>query len=357
MAIKSSPDRAPHNRPEHGHATLRDVAQRAGVSVKTVSRVVNDQANIAPTTRERVLAAVKELDYRPNILARNLIHQRSDTLAVVAWGMDFYGPSRATVGIEQQAHVLGYSLILNLVSQPIDDHRDSILDALIARRVDGIIWAVPEVGSNRAWIESADLQQLPPTVFLFNEPRPGLATVIVDNRDGARQAAQHLLDGGRRTIGIITGPLATWEARERYAGWQAALGQAGLTPLPAWVVEGEWSAESGERAMRQLLEQAPDLDAVFASSDQIALGALGAAARLGRRVPHDLAIVGYDNIPESAFFIPPLTTVYQQLNQMGRAAVQMLFGMIAARRAGTALEETPLKIITPELIIRASSLA
>ena len=337
------------------HATLRDVARLAGVSVKTVSRVVNNQVDIAAPTRERVRTALKTLAYKPNFLARSLIHQRSDTLAVVAWGMDYYGPSRTVVGIEQQAHELGYSLFLNLVGQPTDDNRDHILDSLIAHRVDGIIWAVPEVGNNREWLTSEDLEQLPPTVFLFNEPRPGVATVIVDNRDGGRQATQHLLDQGRRKIGILTGPMPAWEARERYAGWQDVLGQAGQSP--SLVVEGEWSAESGERGMRQLFEQAPDLDAVFASSDQIALGALGTATRLGRRVPQDLAIVGYDNIPEAAFFIPPLTTVYQQLNLMGRTAVQTLFTMIEARQRGEPLEETPLKVITPELIVRASSLA
>jgi LacI family transcriptional regulator len=352
MAIEAHENRT--EPPRSGLATLRDVAERAGVSVKTVSRVVNNQANIKAATRERVRAALKELNYRPNILARNLIHQRSDTLAVVAWGMDFYGPSRAVVGIGQQAHALGYSLFLNLVGQPTENTTEQVLDSLIARRVDGIIWAVPEVGRNRAWVETEDLRRLPPTVFLFNEPRPGLATVIVDNRAGAAQATRHLLSRHRRKIGVITGPLTTWEARERFAGWQEALSQAGLTP-GHWVVEGEWSAQSGERAMRQLLEQAPDLDAVFACSDQIALGALAVADRTGRRVPDDLAVVGYDNIPESAFFRPPLTTVYQQLNRMGQTAVQVLFDMIVARQTGEALEEVPLKIITPELIVRNSS--
>lgn len=337
------------------HATLRDVAELSGVSVKTVSRVVNNQENIAAATQARVRAALKELDYRPNILARSLIHQRSNTLAVVAWGMDYFGPSRAVVGIEQQAHTLGYSLFLSLIGEPRLDDRDRILGPLIDRRVDGIIWAVPEVGDNRAWLMSADLAQLPPIIFLFNEPRPGVATAIGDNRGGAREATQHLLDQGRRKIGIITGPLATWEARERYAGWQQALSQVGQTPSRAWVAEGEWSAESGAAGMRQLFEATPDLDAVYACSDQIALGALGMATRLGRQVPRDLAIVGYDNSPESAFFMPPLTTVDQQLNAMGRAAVQMLVEMIEARRSGGPLEPAPVRVIAPELIVRASS--
>jgi len=354
MTSTSTEDGTSRRAAKPAHATLRDVAELAGVSVKTVSRVVNNQGNIAAETRERVRAALKQLDYRPNILARSLIHQRTETLAVVAWGMDHFGPSRTVVGIEQQAYEMGYSLFLSLVGQPSDDNRDRVLDSLIARRVDGIIWAVPEVGRNRAWVLSEDLTQLPPMVFLFNEPRPGLATVIVDNRAGARQATQHLLDQERRHVGIITGPLATWEARERYTGWQEALTQAGHPPARTWVAEGEWSAESGERGLRQLLEQVPELDAVFASSDQIALGALGAAAHLGRRVPHDLAIAGYDNTPEAAYFIPPLTTVFPQLNQMGRAAVAMLVALIEARQRGEP-EAAPLEIIAPELIVRQSS--
>lgn len=338
------------------HATLKDVAKLAGVSTKTVSRVVNHQGEIREVTRERVQAAIEQLDYRPNILARSLIHQRSNTLAVVAWGIDYFGPSRTVVGIEQKAHELGYSLFLNLVGRPDDGTREHVLDTLIAHRVDGIIWAVPEVGDNRAWLESSHLEQLPPIVFLSMEARPGLAIVAVDNRCGARQATQHLIDQGRRKIGIITGPLTWWEARERYTGWQAALHQTGLPTSSSLVFEGEWTAASGEQGLLTLLNQEPDIDAVFASSDQIALGVLSSAHRLGRRIPHDLAIVGFDNIPESGCFWPPLTTVYQQLIDVGRIAVQTLHRMIEANRQLKTPDEATVTLVKPELIVRASSL-
>jgi LacI family transcriptional regulator len=325
------------------------------VSTKTVSRVVNNQGEIREATRERVRAAIEQLGYSPNVLARSLIHQRTNTLAVVAWGIDYFGPSRTVVGIEQQAQELGYSLFLNLVLQPDGPNQDCVLDTLIAHRVDGIIWAVPEVGENRAWLKSSHLEQFPPIVFLSMEARPGLAVVAVDNCNGAKQATQHLIDQGRRKIGIITGPLLWWEARQRYAGWRDALQQAGLVPSPTLVVEGEWSAASGERGMRALLLQEPELDAVFASSDQVALGAFGAAYQLGRRIPQDLAIVGFDNIPESSYFWPPLTTVYQQLIDAGRIAVQTLHRMIEAHRQGEAPVEMTTTMIKPELIIRESS--
>ena len=340
---------------QHRPATLRDVADLAGVSIKTVSRVVNHQNEISEATRQRVQAAIDQLDYRPNILARSLIHQRSHTLAVIAWGIDYYGPSRTVVGIEQEANELEYSLFLNLVSHPTDDH-ERILDTLISRRVEGIIWAIPEVGDNRNWVRTSRLDQLPPIVFLTMVPCPGVASVSIDNRNGARQAVQHLLQQGRRRIGIITGPMAWWEARERHAGWQEALQEAGMDASPSLVVQSDdWSAVNGERGMRTLLAQAPDIDAVFASNDQIALGALGIAHQLGRRVPQELAIVGFDNIPEAAFFWPPLTTINQQLVEVGCVAVKNLHEMIVSRRSQGEPVQALSSMLKPELIVRASS--
>lgn len=338
------------------HVTLRDVARLSGVSIKTVSRVVNQQGEISESTRHRVQAAIERSGYQPNILARNLVNRRTDTLAVVAWGIDYYGPSRTVLGVEQQSNELGYSLFLNLLPKP--DHTDvgPVLDALAARRVDGIVWAIPEVGDNRAWISSNRLKQLPPTVFLSMQPKPGLVIITVDNRLGATQATKHLIDQGKRTIGLITGPMTWWEARERYEGWKETLLKAGVTPRPTLVAEGDWSAASGEQAMRKLFTERPDIDAVFACNDQMALGALRVAHKSGRRVPQDLAIVGFDNTPESAFYWPPLTTVYQHLVDVGRAAVQVLHKTIEARREGKDEVEPAVTMLSTELLIRESSL-
>lgn len=336
--------------------TLQDVAERAGVSVKTVSRVVNNQGEISEATRKHVQTAINELGYRPNILARSLVNQRSNTLGVVAWGIDYYGPSRALLGVEQKSDELGYSLFLSLMAHPTgDDNSKRILDTLVARRVDGIIWAVPEVGDNRAWLNTAQVDNLPPIVFLSMQPHVRLNTLSIDNRSGGLQATQHLIREGRRHIGIIAGPLAWWEARERYAGWQAALQQAGLTPSPTLMVEADWSADAGAAAMQALLDREPQLDAVFACSDQIALGALGVAHRLGRRIPQDIAIVGFDNIPESAHFWPPLTTIYQHLVDIGSLAVEHLHRMIEAKRNSETDGEPVAISQVPELVIRESS--
>jgi LacI family transcriptional regulator len=347
-----------HNRPRPGsiHVTLQDVARLAGVSTKTVSRVVNNQGEISAATRQRVQAAIDALGYRPNILARSLVNRRSNTLAVVAWGIDYFGPSRTVVGIEQQSDEFGYSLFLNLVARPDDGDVDRLLDELIARRVDGIIWAAPEVADNRRWLNPHILAQLPPIVFLSMAARPDLSVVAIDNRRGAAEAVQHLLAQGRQRIGHIAGPLAWWEARERFAGWEEALRAAGRPAPPSSVVEGDWSAASGERGLRELLAQEPDLDAIFTGSDQIALGALGAAHRLGRRVPQDLAFVGFDDIPESGYFWPPLTTVRQPLIEAGRSAVKTLHQLIDDQRQGQTDSAPAMTLIQPQLVIRASSL-
>ena len=343
-------------KPHSPHVTLRDVAKLSGVSIKTVSRVVNNQGEISESTRGRVQTAIDKSGYRPNILARSLVSRRTDTLAVVAWGIDYYGPSRTVLGVEQQSNELGYSLLLNLIPKP--DHTDvrPVLDGLADRRVDGIVWAVPEVGDNRIWIHPDWLKQLPPTVFLSMAARPGLAIIAADNRLGSIQATRHLLQQGRRKIAVINGPLTWWEARERFEGWKTTLAQAGLAVTPKLITEGDWSAASGERCMRRLLEQDSTIDAVFAGNDQMALGALGVAHALNRRVPQDIALVGFDDTPDSAYFLPPLTTVNQHLVDMGRQAVQILHRLIKTRREGTTeIEPSPITLAT-ELVIRQSSL-
>jgi LacI family transcriptional regulator len=339
-----------------GRATIGQVASAAGVSTQTVSRVINERPDVSPATRLRVQTVINKLSYRPSALARSLVHRRTNTLAVIAWGLEHFGPSRTVVGIEQKAAELGYSLFLNLLSRPDDSAHERALNDFIAHRVDGIIWAVPEVGDNRNWLWSALLGQLPPIVFLTMASQPGFSIVSVNNREGGRLATQHLIRQGRRKLGIITGPRNWWEARERYLGWKVTSEEAGLKFSPSLVVESDWSAAGGEQAMLQLLAQEPDIDAVFASSDQIALGAMRVIDAAGRRVPQDLAIVGFDNIPESAFFGPPLTTVYQHPIDVGHIAVENLHRMIEVHREGGESVEAKVLLSEPELVVRESTM-
>ncbi len=340
------------------HVTLQDVARLASVSAKTVSRVVNNQGEISAATRRRVQQAIEQLGYRPNILARSLVNQRSAMLGVVASGLEYFGPSRTVTGIEQRSYELGYSLLFSLLPQAADTNVQPVLDSLVARRVDGIIWAVSEIGDNRSWIQPELLADLPPVVFLTMAPRSGLSIVAVDNKTGAMKATRHLLELGRRRIGVITGPLTWWESRERLDGFATSLRQAGLEVTPAQVVEGDWTATSGKACMRQLLEQFPNLDAVFASNDQMALGAFGVVYQAGCKIPEDIAFIGFDNIPESSCFWPPLSTVEQHLVDAGSTAVQMLQELIEARqreRGEEIAEVTEVRMLDTDLFIRESS--
>lgn len=335
--------------------TIKQVAQQAGVSTQTVSRVLNNRPDVAPETRQRVQQIIKQLGYRPSAIARSLIRQRSHTLGVVTAGLRYIGPSRTLNGITGQAEAMGYALLLKKLPKFDTDDVEPILNSLLARQVDGIIWAVPEVGNNRDWLLGR-LPQLPvPIIFLTMHQQAGLSVVAVDNRFGARMATEHLLEQGYRHIGHVAGPLSWWEARQRKAGWQDALLAAGLQPDDNHWAEGNWSSESGEGAICQLLDQYPELDAVFVANDQMALSALYVAGRRGLKVPQDLGVVGFDGIPEAAYFCPPLTTVHHNLHELGHTAVQHMVQMIETSREGKDVYDPGVVWLKPRLIIRESS--
>lgn len=337
--------------------TIKQVAEESGVSTQTVSRVLNDRPDVAPVTRRRVQEVIEKLGYQPSHAARSLSRGLSYSLGVVAFGIEFFGPSRALSGIERQAAELGYSPLLYLVREPESNDIVHIIDDLLSRHVDGVIWAVPEIGDNRKWL-GEKLQSLPvPMVFHSMDPRPELSVVCVDNHAGGRLATQHLIKQGYRHIGLITGPMEWWEARERLRGWRDALVEANLPPDEDHIVYGSWAAADGEKGLSKLLDQRPDIEAVFVSNDQMALGVMQAARKRGQRIPEDLAIAGFDNIPEAAYFWPPLTTVSQPLFEVGGASVTELQRMIKAGRQGDANIESKTIILEPELIVRESSVA
>jgi LacI family transcriptional regulator len=280
-----------------------------------------------------------------------LIRRRSLTLGVVIAGLGHYGPIRRLLGIEQGATEFGYRLHLSLVHQPEIDNGDQILDELLAWHVDGIIWAVPEVGHNRIWLQRKTSQLPVPVVLICEQPLYSEYAVSIDNRAGGLLATQHLLTQGYRHLGVITGPLSWVAAQQRLLGWQDA-----LTSYQNWqIFEGDWSSASGEQGLCQLRQQYPELDAVFVSNDQMALGVLQAARQLGLRVPEDLGVVGFDNIPEAAYFAPPLTTIRHKLMDQGRIGVQRLIEMIEIRRSGMSLSSPVTSILQPELVIRKSA--
>lgn len=339
-----------------GRATIKEVASAAGVSTQTVSRVINDRPDVSPETRKRVQEIIDQLGYQPSALARSLIRQRSYTLGVVTAGLKYTGPSRTLSGITSAAEGAGYSLLLKELPYFNANNIAPIFQTLLARHVDGIIWAVPEVGENRNWVNQLSLDLDIPIVYLAMEPKEKISVVSINNYLGGQLAMRHLLEQGYRRIGHVSGPLEWWEARERKAAWINTLKDANLEVKDEHCVEGNWSSASGAQAIIKLYKQYPDMDAVFVANDQMALSVMQFACREGVQIPEDIGVVGFDDIPESAFFWPPLTTVQQDQYNVGEVAVEEMIKIIESGWQ----EQEPVRpksiMLAPALVVRQSSL-
>jgi LacI family transcriptional regulator len=335
--------------------TIKEVASAAGVSTQTVSRVLNERPDVSPETRDRVLKIIAELDYQPSALARSLIQQRSYTLGVVTAGLKYIGPSRTLSGITTAAAEAGYSLLLMELPSFDSNNVLPILQGFISRHVDGIIWAVPEVGENRKWLETPPMDLKVPIIFLNMQPRKNTPIVSIDNYLGGRMVMAHLFEQGYRNVGHISGPLDWWEARQRMAAWKDALEEQGLRVQEKYWVEGNWSSASGAQAIKKLFERYPEMDAVFAGNDQMALSVIQVVCDKNLRIPEDLGIVGFDNLSESPYYCPPLTTVQLDQQNMGRVAVDGIVNIIESGWQGKELAEPLSVILNPTLVIRQSS--
>lgn len=335
--------------------SIKEVAREAGVSTATVSRVINDHPDVSQQTRQVVGEVIARLGYQPSNLARSLIQGRSRTVGVVGSGLKYFGPASIISAIEERASVLGYSLLLSLLRQPESNAVGQVFTDMLSRHVDGIVWAVPEIGNNHDFIQDI-LPNLPvPVVFLSMEPRPELSVIEFDNRAGGRLATQHLVDQGYQTIGVISGPLNWWAARQRLLGWQEVLEECGRPVNKNLIVEGDWLPASGELGLYRLLEKHPEIDAIFAGNDQMALGALKAAHFMGRQVPAYLAVVGFDDVPEAAFYHPPLSTIRQDMVSMGYSAMKELGRLMDSWQGGMNGNRAESCWLQPQLVARESS--
>ena len=327
-------------------AVMADVARLAGVSHQTVSRVVNDSMHVRPETRERVLSAMRKLDYRPNPVARALVTGRSRTLGVVSFDTTLYGPASTLFGIERAAHEEGY--FVSVVSVRSLDPASVLIavERLRAQSVDGILIIAPQEAAAQAVLHvPPDM----PVVAVEAGPDRAVPVAAVDQVAGAAQATRHLLDLGHRTVWHIAGPPAWLEAHQRIEGWRSTLEAVGAEVPP--LLSGDWSARSGYELGRRLVTF-PDVTAVFVANDQMALGVLRALHEVGRHVPRELSIVGFDDIPEAQYFTPPLTTVRQDFDEMGRQSLMLLLDEIAA-----SVRSSSRVIVQPELVVRSSTAA
>jgi DNA-binding LacI/PurR family transcriptional regulator len=253
-----------------------------------------------------------------------------------------------------KADELGYMLLIKELNNFTTSRIDDVIDSLLARQVDGILWAVPEIGDNHAWIQER-MQKIPvPVLFVAMQPREGIPSIATDNFQGTVLAVLHLLECKRKKIGHISGPLGWWEADERKRGWRETLNAVGLSTSEQHCVQGDWSCASGEQALIQLLESFPDMDAVFVANDQMALSVLREVCRRGIKIPEQLAVIGFDNIPESNYFCPPLTTISQDLQLLGEKAVQGVVEIIQAQQGNRPFIAQS-SLITPNLVVRQSS--
>jgi DNA-binding LacI/PurR family transcriptional regulator len=322
---------------------MADVAKLAGVSHQTVSRVLHDSPHVRGDTRERVLAAIRQLDYRPSSTARALVTGRSKTLGVVSFDTTLYGPASTLLGIERAAHDSGYGVSIQSLRSL---NRGTVLAAIQELRdqgVDGVAVIAPiQAGVEALRHVRSDF----PVVAVEAGPNASVPVATVDQAAGAAAATRHLLSLGHETVWHLAGPSDWKEAELRVEGWKSALQAAGREVPPP--LRGDWTARSGYEIGQHLLE-IPELTAVFVANDQMALGFLRRVNEAGKSVPRDLSIVGFDDIPEAAYFTPPLTTVRQDFAELGRRCLHILLARIEG-------DENPTRVIVaPELVVRAST--
>jgi DNA-binding LacI/PurR family transcriptional regulator len=322
---------------------MTDVARLAGVSHQTVSRVLNGHPNVREQTRLRVRAAIAQLGYRPNKAARALVTGRSQLIGVIAQNSSLYGPASLLAAFELAAAEAGFSVSLRRVKEldrssiasAVEHHRDS--------RVAGIVAIAPTASANEAL---ADVPAGVPLVTIDGDPARSAPLVTVDQTAGAFLATRHLLDAGHSTVWHVSGPPDWFDSAGRVRGWTQALESAGVEVPP--LVAADWSAAAGYRA-GQMLARMPEVTAVFAANDHLALGLLRAMHERGRSVPDDVSVVGFDDVPEAAYFIPPLTTVRPDFDAVARETLELLLAQVSEGEV-----ESSQRTIAPALVSRNS---
>src|SRR5580692_7917967 len=322
---------------------MTDVAKLAGVSHQTVSRVLNDHPNVREQTRLRVQAAINELGYRPNKAARLLVTGTSQVIGVVSRSSTLFGPAATLSSLAEEAVRRGFTVnvesVRTLDRRPIADAIGRHLD----QRVAGLVIIAPVESANDAL---DDLPEDIPLVTIDGDPERPTELVTVDQEAGAYAATAHLLQAGHPTVWHVSGPADWFDSQGRIAGWRRALVDAGAEIPP--LMPADWSAASGYRT-GQILARMSDVTAVFAANDHLALGILRALSEHGRRVPEDISVVGFDDVPEAAYFIPPLTTIRPDFDAVATASIDLLLAQISC---GHRLGDR--RVLTPTLVPRES---
>jgi LacI family transcriptional regulator len=330
------------------HVTINQVAREAGVSIQTVSRVINHRYDVAPETRQRVQEAINRLGYQPNAIARGLASSRSRTLGLITYDFNDRSFTQVVTGAEAEAHRYDYFFMLgNASCDPTDEPK--YLRLLSERHVEGVLFARQGSPNDLEHLSNLQKSGVPVVTTGYHQPGIPLATVDVNNQEGGRKATECLLRNGHVHIAAITGPLSSQSACDRDLGYRLALESAGIVANPQLVAEGDYSHRSGYLAMKQILSAGCPFTALFAHNDRMAIGAISALGEAGLRAPEDVSVVGYDDIPEAEFANPPLTTIHQPMVDVGAAAARLLIKMV--EDPGAAPEQI---LFETELVWRSS---
>lgn len=333
-----------------GAPTLKDVAARAGVSYQTAGKVLNGKGSTAPKTRERILRVANELGYTPNLFARGLIARSTFAIGLIASAQGDTVLTQGIVNVERVARSQGHSVVYAGVAVDGSDGEDC-LQTLLDRRVDGVLISAPQLVEHRGFGERLEALNGRVPLVSFHPVAGGVvSTVTADFRQAAVLAMRHLLALGHRRIGTVTGPTGRHFTRIRLDAYRETLEEAGIPFDPACVEAGDWEIEGGYRATHALLDRVPDLTAIYAQNDLMAVGVLSALHDRGVRTPEECAVVGCDDLPLAARTIPPLTTVRVPLEQKSELAARLLLDLIREPSLG------PQHIVLPvSLVYRASS--
>jgi DNA-binding LacI/PurR family transcriptional regulator len=324
---------------------MADVARHAGVAPQTVSRVSNGHRNVDPATRQRVVESMRMLGYRPNGAARALKSGRFNTIGVIMFSLESFGTTQTLDAIAREAARADYGVTLLPISDPTLDRVSGAYRRLSEEAVDGVVIILEAHLLDEA---EFSLAQGIPVVVVDSNAGPGYTVVDTDQARGARQATEHLLALGHRQVWHIAGPSTSFSAMHRLDAWQQALRDAGISAPKA--LYGDWTTESGYR-YGLILGRRPDVTAIFAANDQMALGAMRALHELGRRIPADVSVVGFDDMAEARSFWPPLTTVRQDFAAVGRLSIQKLLRKVT----GTRRDVNDKTLVPTQLIVRAST--
>ena len=339
----------------HKKTTINDVANLAGVSYQTVSRVINNRPDVSDDTRSKVLRVIEELNYRPSAAARSLVSSKTETLGLITTELTPYFFTQLITGAQAVARRQGYFLMLACTENP-DPHQETAAEYIrlfTERQIEGLylVYTGEDITPVRGQIKSL-LQQGVPVVtgsHPLYESDLNVSLVDVDNVDGGYQATRALVQAGHRCIGMIAGPPERRLTQQRSYGYRKALEEADIPYDPGLVVSGQLLHEGGYRSAQELINRDIPFTGIFCHNDEIALGAISALYKAGRRVPDDVAIVGYDDIPAAAYSFPNLTTIRQPMHGVAETAVKLLLDLLENPK-----QERKKILIKPALVRRDS---